>query len=53
MHNQLVEANLEDSCERLEHVVSLLSELREAWDAIATQAEAQVEVPTARVSLHG
>lgn len=53
MYNQLVAANIEDSHERLEHVVGLLSELREAWDTIATQAEAQVALPEARVSLHG
>lgn len=53
MYDQLVAANIEDSYERLEHVVGLLSELREAWDTIATQAEAQVTLPEARVSLHG
>ncbi|MCX7924751.1 MAG: flagellar export chaperone FliS [Fimbriimonadales bacterium] len=53
MYNQLVEANLQDSPERLEHVVDLLSDLREAWDTIATEAEAQVRMPTAKVSLHG
>lgn len=53
MYNQLIEANIEDSYERLEHVVNLLSELREAWDAIATQADAQVTPPSTRVSLHG
>ncbi|MDW8051969.1 MAG: flagellar export chaperone FliS [Armatimonadota bacterium] len=53
MYNQLIEANIEDSYERLEHVVNLLSELREAWDTIATQADAQVTPPSTRVSLHG
>ncbi|MCS7208874.1 MAG: flagellar export chaperone FliS [Fimbriimonadales bacterium] len=53
MYNQLVEANISDRSELLEHVVCLLSELREAWDAIATEAEAQVSMPTAKVSLHG
>ncbi|MCX7993125.1 MAG: flagellar export chaperone FliS, partial [Fimbriimonadales bacterium] len=53
MYNQLVEANLQDSHERLEHVVDLLANLREAWDTIATESEAQVCVPTAKVSLHG
>ncbi len=53
MYNQLVEANIQDSIERLEHVIDLLSDLREAWDAIATESEAQVRMPTAKVSLHG
>ncbi|BCW95204.1 MAG: flagellar export chaperone FliS [Fimbriimonadales bacterium] len=53
MYNQLVEANINDNHERLEHVVGLLSELREAWDTIATESEAQVELPRMRVSLHG
>jgi flagellar protein FliS len=53
MYNQLVEANLQDAPERLEHVVNLLSDLREAWDTIASEAEAQVRMPTAKVSLHG
>lgn len=53
MYNQLVEANINDSLESLEHVTNLLSELREAWDTIATESEAQVSMPTARVALHG
>ncbi|MCS7300829.1 MAG: flagellar export chaperone FliS [Fimbriimonadales bacterium] len=53
MYNQLVEANIHDKVELLEHVSSLLSDLREAWDTIATEAEAQVRMPTAKVSLHG
>jgi len=53
MYNQLVEANINDNLDRLEHVIDLLSELREAWDAIATESEAQTVTPTARVSLHG
>jgi len=53
MYNQLVEANISDDRDRLEHVVHLLSELREAWDTIATESEAQVTLPTTRVSLHG
>jgi len=53
MYNQLVEANIQDAPERLEHVIDLLSDLREAWDAIASEAEAQVRMPTAKVSLHG
>ncbi|GIV07321.1 MAG: flagellar protein FliS [Fimbriimonadales bacterium] len=53
MYNQLVQANIDDSIENLEHVTALLSELREAWDAIATESEAQVSMPTARVVLHG
>jgi flagellar protein FliS len=53
MYNQLVEANINDDRERLEHVVHLLSELRKAWDTIATESEAQVALPTAKVSLHG
>jgi flagellar protein FliS len=42
MYNQLVEANINDNLDRLQHVVHLLSELREAWDAIATESETQV-----------
>ncbi|MFN4033739.1 MAG: flagellar export chaperone FliS [Fimbriimonadales bacterium] len=53
MYNRLVEANINDSVETLEHVTRLLSELREAWDTIATESEAQVNLPTARVALHG
>ena len=53
MYNQLVEANIQDSIERLEHVIDLLTDLREAWDTIATESEAQVRLPTAKVSLHG
>ncbi len=53
MYNQLVEANINDSVETLEHVTRLLSELREAWDTIATESEAQVSLPTTRVALHG
>jgi flagellar protein FliS len=53
MYNQLVEANINDNLDRLQHVVHLLSELREAWDAIATESETQVAMPKARVSLHG
>jgi flagellin-specific chaperone FliS len=49
----LVEANINDSRDRLEHVVHLLSELREAWDTIATESETQVALPAAKVSLHG
>lgn len=54
MYNQLVEANLQDSIERAEHVVNLLSELREAWDTVASQGE-RVATPTisGKVSLHG
>jgi flagellar protein FliS len=53
MYNQLVEANINDSRDRLEHVVHLLSELREAWETIAAEAETQVALPAAKVSLHG
>jgi flagellar protein FliS len=53
MYNQLVEANINDSRDCLEHVVHLLSELREAWDTIATESETQVALPAAKVSLHG
>ncbi|MDM7461362.1 MAG: flagellar export chaperone FliS [bacterium] len=53
MYNQLVEANINDSVETLEHVTCLLTELREAWDTIATESEAQVSLPTTRVALHG
>ena len=53
MYNQLVEANINDSRDRLEHEVHLLSELREAWDTIATESETQVALPAAKVSQHG
>ena len=53
MYNQLVEANINDDAARLEHVVGLLGEIREAWETIAAESEAQVELPNARVSLHG
>jgi flagellar protein FliS len=53
MYNQLVEANINDDAARLEHVVGLLCEIREAWETIAAESEAQVELPNARVSLHG
>ncbi len=54
MYNQLVEANLQDSIERAEHVVHLLSELREAWDIVASQQEVQqVAIPAGKVSLRG
>lgn len=55
MYNQLVEANLQDSIERTEHVIHLLSELREAWDTIANQSEVPIPTPTptVKVSLHG
>lgn len=54
MYNQLVEANLQDSIERAEHVVNLLSELREAWDTVASQGE-RVATPvlSGKVSLNG
>lgn len=53
MYNQLVEANINDDAARLEHVVGLLSEIREAWDTVATESEAQVALPAMKVSLHG
>ena len=53
MYNQLVEANINDDTARLEHVVGLLCEIREAWETIAAEAEAQVALPAAKVSLHG
>ncbi len=54
MYNQLVEANLQDSVERAQHVIQLLSELREAWDTVASQQEVQqVALPTGKVSLRG
>jgi flagellar protein FliS len=53
MYNQLVEANINDDTARLEHVVGLLCEIREAWDTIATESETQVALPAAKVSLHG
>lgn len=55
MYNQLVEANLQDSVERAQHVVNLLSELREAWDIVASQGEAASATPIAsgKVSLRG
>lgn len=54
MYNQLVEANLQDSIERAQHVIQLLSELREAWDTVASQQEVQqVGIPSGKVSLRG
>lgn len=53
MYNQLVEANINDDAARLEHVVGLMSEIREAWDTVAAQSETQVALPAMRVSLHG
>lgn len=53
MYNQLVEANINDDAARLEHVVGLLSEIREAWDTVAAESEAQVTLPAMKVSLHG
>lgn len=55
MYNQLVEANLQDSVERAQHVVNLLAELREAWDIVASQGEAASATPIAsgKVSLRG
>lgn len=54
MYNQLVEANLQDSVERAQHVMQLLSELREAWDTVACQQEVQQASPPIRkVSLSG
>lgn len=53
MYNQLVEANINDDAARLEHVVGLMSEIREAWDTVAAESETQVALPAMRVSLHG
>lgn len=53
MYNQLVEANINDDAARLEHVVGLLSEIREAWDTVAAESETQVALPAMKVSLHG
>lgn len=53
MYNQLVEANINDDTARLEHVVGLLCEIREAWETIAAESETQVALPAAKVSLHG
>lgn len=55
MYNQLVEANLQDSVERAQHVVNLLAELRKAWDIVASQGEAASATPivSGKVSLRG
>lgn len=54
MYNQLVEANLQDSTERAQHVVSLLTELREAWETVASQGEGNSALlASGKVSLHG
>jgi flagellar protein FliS len=54
LYNQLVQANINDDPSKVEHAITLLSELREAWDIVATQAEAPAgTVMTERVSLHG
>ena len=54
MYSQLVEANLQDSTERAQYVVSLLTELREAWETVASQGEgASAPVAPGKVSLHG
>jgi flagellar protein FliS len=54
LYNQLVQANINDELSKVEHAITLLSELREAWDIVATQAEAPAgTVMTERVSLHG
>jgi flagellar protein FliS len=54
LYNQLVQANLEDDATKVQHAITLLSELREAWDAIASQVEAPLSASTPeKVSLHG
>lgn len=54
LYNQLVQANIEDDSTKVQHVIALLSELREAWDAVATQVEAPAGTATLeKVSLHG
>lgn len=54
IYNQLIEANLGDQVEVIGQVRHLLQELREAWDEVAYQAEADVPAQeTAKVSLHG
>ncbi|MEN3000786.1 MAG: flagellar export chaperone FliS [Armatimonadota bacterium] len=54
LYNQLVQANLEDDSTKVQHAITLLSELREAWDAVAAQVETPIQAGTPeRVSLHG
>jgi len=54
LYNQLVQANLGDDPSKVQHAIALLSELREAWDIVATQVETPVSAGTGeKVSLHG
>jgi len=54
LYNQLVQENLEDDLAKVQHAIALLSELREAWDTVATQVEAPIGAGAPeRVSLHG
>jgi flagellar protein FliS len=54
LYNQLVQANIEDDAAKVQHAIALLSELREAWDTVASQVEAPLGAGTAeKVSLHG
>jgi flagellar protein FliS len=54
LYNQLVQANIEDDAAKVQHAIALLSELREAWDTVASQVEAPMGASTAeKVSLHG
>ncbi len=54
LYNQLVQANLQDDPLKVQQAIALLSELREAWDTIATQVEAPAGTTALeKVSLHG
>ncbi len=46
MMRRLLEANLHDETAPLDEVMSLLSELKEAWDAIANEADSMEESTT-------
>ncbi len=54
LYNQLVQANLNDDAAKVRHAIALLSELREAWDTIASQVEAPLQTcAPGKVHLHG
>ncbi len=54
LYNQLVQANISDDKAKVQHAIALLSELREAWDTIASQVEAPPQTCTpGKVHLHG
>lgn len=44
MHGELVKGNLDRRPERIERVLAILAELREAWDQVAKAAKGTVDV---------